>query len=189
MFVWEFRLFDAITSSCLTAVTGLQATHKGDPGNETEEGDLHHRPKSDSFDPMTPASVLHLGCHPLSVILYWGQENYCGKPNQIITISEKLLQETQPNYNEVRKVTAGEPVNKLSSSGEFSLMWFLLQVNSRSLRLGANRRAEILDELTAACPVILQLLVRSVSCFDTRTPVWTQSSANTCPGEQIYSHS
>ncbi|KAK7492007.1 hypothetical protein BaRGS_00016671 [Batillaria attramentaria] len=38
------------------------------------------------------------------------------------------------------------------------------EVNSRSLRLGANRRAEILDELTAACPVILQLL--SV-CIDT----------------------
>ena len=33
------------------------------------------------------------------------------------------------------------------------------EVNSRSLRLGANRRAEILDDLTAACPVILQLLV------------------------------
>ncbi|XP_025097718.1 transportin-3-like isoform X1 [Pomacea canaliculata] len=37
------------------------------------------------------------------------------------------------------------------------------QVNSRSLRLGANRRAELLDELTGSCPVILQLLS---ACMD-----------------------
>ncbi|KAK7108377.1 transportin-3-like isoform X2 [Littorina saxatilis] len=37
------------------------------------------------------------------------------------------------------------------------------EVNSRSLRLGANRRAELLDELTAACPLILQLLT---ACLD-----------------------
>lgn len=37
------------------------------------------------------------------------------------------------------------------------------EVNSRSLRLGANRRAEYLDELAAASPVILQLLT---ACID-----------------------
>ncbi|ESO89343.1 hypothetical protein LOTGIDRAFT_177445 [Lottia gigantea] len=32
------------------------------------------------------------------------------------------------------------------------------EINSRSLRLGANRRQEVINELIAACPVVLQLL-------------------------------
>ncbi|XP_050391682.1 transportin-3 [Patella vulgata] len=32
------------------------------------------------------------------------------------------------------------------------------EINSRSLRLGANRRQEVIAELTSACPVVLQLL-------------------------------
>ena len=34
-----------------------------------------------------------------------------------------------------------------------------MQINSRSLRLGANRRAEITDELVKASPMMVQLLV------------------------------
>jgi hypothetical protein len=37
---------------------------------------------------------------------------------------------------------------------------FILQVNSRSLRLGANRRTEVTEEFRKASPIILQLLVR-----------------------------
>lgn len=39
------------------------------------------------------------------------------------------------------------------------------EVNSRSLRLGANRRAEILDELTAACPIVIQLLTACLKTY------------------------
>lgn len=36
---------------------------------------------------------------------------------------------------------------------------FLPQINSRSLRLGANRRKEVVDEFKTAAEVVLQLLV------------------------------
>jgi len=50
---------------------------------------------------------------------------------------------------------------KLQSTVNAHSLFSLPQINSRSLRLGANRRAEITDELVKASPMMLQLLV----CF------------------------
>ena len=48
----------------------------------------------------------------------------------------------------------------------FKLYVFLPQISSRSLRLGANRRREVIEELKESSTVVLQLLVGNAWLID-----------------------